>query len=62
MDIPDDYRATLTSGTVNGGLRIDFPIVVQGRINRRQITTDLNGGGTPIRAVTTNGGVTIRRN
>ncbi len=62
MDIPDDFRATLTSGTVNGGLRIDFPIVVQGRINRRHITTDLNGGGTPIRAVTTNGGVTIRRN
>jgi hypothetical protein len=62
LDVPDDYRATLTSGTVNGGLRIDFPIVVQGRINRRQITTDLNGGGTPIRAMTTNGGVTIRRN
>jgi Toastrack DUF4097 len=61
VTIPRDFRAELTTGTVNGGLQIDFPITIQGRINHRRITTDLNGGGPPIRAVTTNGGVTIRR-
>jgi hypothetical protein len=61
LDIPDQYRATLESGTVNGGFRIDFPIVVQGRLSHRRLTTDLNGGGRLIRAVTTNGSVVIRR-
>ena len=59
--VPSDYRADLETGTVNGGFRIDFPIVLQGRINRRRIHTELNGGGPLIRAVTTNGGVTVRR-
>lgn len=57
--IPDGYRARLETGTVNGGFRIDFPIMVEGRISRRIITTDLNGGGPPIRVVTTNGGVVV---
>jgi len=61
VTIPRDFRAELTTGTVNGGLQIDFPITIQGRINRRRLTTELNGGGPPIRVVTTNGGVTIRR-
>jgi hypothetical protein len=59
--IPEDFRADLETGTTNGGFEIDFPITLQGRINRRQIRTELNGGGTPIRAVTTNGGVRVRR-
>jgi hypothetical protein len=61
LEIPDGFRADLEIGTTNGGFEIDFPIVLQGRINRRQIRTELNGGGTPIRAVTTNGGVRVRR-
>ncbi|MEP6689893.1 MAG: DUF4097 family beta strand repeat-containing protein [Gemmatimonadaceae bacterium] len=60
MEIPTKYAAHLETGTVNGGVSIDFPVVVQGRIGRR-IETDLNGGGTRIRATTTNGGVTILR-
>lgn len=59
--VPEGFRADLTTGTVNGGFEIDFPVTVQGRITRRRITTELNGGGPPIRAVTTNGGVRVRR-
>jgi DUF4097 and DUF4098 domain-containing protein YvlB len=58
--VPADYSADLETGTVNGGLDIDFPVQVQGRISRR-ITTRLGDGGAPIRAVTTNGGVSVRR-
>lgn len=61
LRIPENFRADLETGTTNGGFEIDFPITLQGRINRRQIRTELNGGGTPIRAVTTNGGVRVRR-
>lgn len=60
LDIPDGYSARLETGTVNGGLRIDFPVTLQGMIGRR-ISTQLGDGGPPIRAVTTNGPVTIHR-
>lgn len=60
LDIPDGYSARLETGTVNGGMRIDFPVTLQGNIGRR-ITTDLGNGGATIHAVTTNGPVNIRR-
>ncbi len=62
LAIPDGYNAELETRTVNGGLRIDFPITVQGELtSRRGITTTLGSGGPLIRARTTNGGVKINR-
>jgi len=60
LEIPSKYNARLETGTVNGGMNIDFPITVQGFIGRR-ITTTLGSGGPRVRAVTTNGGVRIRQ-
>ncbi len=60
MKIPEDYSANLESKTTNGGIHIDFPVTVKGRINRR-IKTQLGDGGPMIRAITTNGGVHIKR-
>jgi DUF4097 and DUF4098 domain-containing protein YvlB len=60
LRVPRDYSADLETGTVNGGLDVEFPIRVRGRISRR-IHTTLGDGGPPIRVVTTNGGVRIRR-
>jgi len=59
LEIPRGYNAELETGTVNGGMNIDFPITVQGFIGRR-ITTKLGAGGPRVRATTTNGGVRIR--
>ena len=61
MRIPEGYSARLETGTTNGGLEIDFPITLEGRIDRKRLTTDLGSGGKPIRAITTNGGVEIRK-
>jgi hypothetical protein len=58
--IPERYNARLETGTVNGGMRVDFPITVQGMVGRRLQTT-LGAGGPLIRVRTTNGGVTLRR-
>ena len=58
--IPEGYSARLETGTVNGGIDIDFPVTVRGRIGR-QVTTDLGQGGATVRVMTTNGGVVIRR-
>ena len=60
LRLPSGYSAHLETGTVNGGVDIDFPVTVQGRIGRR-ITTDLGRGGATIRLITTNGGVDVRR-
>jgi hypothetical protein len=59
LAVPRGYSAELETGTVNGGLDIEFPVQVRGRITRR-LTTTLGDGGPPIRVVTTNGGVSIR--
>lgn len=61
MTLSRNYSAHLETGTVNGGVDIDFPVTVQGKIGRR-ITTDLGKGGPTVRVITTNGGVDIRRN
>ena len=58
--MPANYSAHLESSTVNGGMTFDFPVTVQGKIDR-ELNTDIGGGGAPIRVRTTNGGVSIRR-
>ena len=60
LSIPGNYSAHLETGTVNGGLSVDFPITMQGEI-KKEIEVNLGSGGATIRAMTTNGGVSIRR-
>ncbi len=60
MSVPDNYSAYLQTGTVNGNINVDFPVTVQGRINK-ELAVNLGSGGATVRAMTTNGGVTIRR-
>ncbi|MDH3456566.1 MAG: DUF4097 domain-containing protein [Gemmatimonadota bacterium] len=58
--VPDGYSAHLAARTTNGGLHFDFPITVQGRLDRN-IELDLGQGGRPISVRTTNGGVHVAR-
>ena len=60
LRIPEGYSARLETGTVNGGIDIDFPVTVTGRIGR-EFSTTLGGGGPLVRAETTNGQVRISR-
>ncbi|MGQ0540371.1 MAG: DUF4097 family beta strand repeat-containing protein [Blastocatellia bacterium] len=69
LSIPESYAANIETGTVNGGYKSDIPSLnittenIKGdgyvRSRSRTITTSLNGGGAPIRIITTNGGVRI---
>lgn len=69
LTIPENYSANIESGTVNGGYKSDIPTLrvttedVKGngyyRATSKRIQTTLNGGGAPIKVVTTNGGVKI---
>jgi|SRR5579871_3029836 len=57
--LPQPYSAELEVGTTHGRLNIGVPITVQGTIGR-SLTTVLGAGGARIRAMTTNGGVSVR--
>lgn len=60
MEVPENYSARIQSRTVNGRVSVDFPVTVTGRIGR-ELDLTLGSGGPLIRAVTTNGGVHLKR-
>src|SRR4029078_6689211 len=60
MSVPENYSANLQTGTVNGHISVDFPVTVQGRITK-ELAVSLGSGGATVRAMTTNGGVRIKR-
>lgn len=60
LEIPEGYAAHLEARTHNGGLTVDFPITVEGRLGR-SISTDIGGGGPTLNVRTSNGGVRITR-
>jgi len=57
--LPEHYSAELEVGTEHGRLNVEIPVTVQGTVGRT-LTTTLGAGGAKIRAVTTNGGVSVR--
>lgn len=59
LSIPQHYNAHLETGTVNGGISVDFPVTVRGEI-KNHLSTDIGGGGSVVQAETTNGGIEIR--
>jgi len=60
LSVPENYSARLETGTVNGHVSTDFPVTVQGRISK-ELSMDLGSGGPTVRAMTTNGGVRLKR-
>jgi hypothetical protein len=60
VSVPRNYSAQLETGTVNGGIDVDFPVTVQGRIGR-SLDLRLGEGGRTVRVMTTNRGLKIVR-
>lgn len=60
MSVPENYSAHVETGTVNGSVNVDFPVTVQGRISK-QVALNLGSGGATVKAMTTNGGVRLKR-
>ena len=60
MAVPEQYSARLETQTVNGRVSVDFPITVQGNIDK-DLSFTLGGGGPLVRATTVNGGVAVKR-
>ena len=58
--VPQNYSAQLTTSTSAGGVDANLPVVKNGT-RGREIATTLGKGGAPVKAVTTNGGISIRQ-
>ena len=68
ISMPESYAANIETGTTNGGFKSDIPALnvtqedYKGdswRSRAKRLNLALNGGGAPIRVMTTNGGVKI---
>lgn len=65
LSIPETYAANIETGTVNGGWHSSFAeLQIEKKENERyrpggRLNKALNGGGAPVRLITTNGGVHI---
>ena len=56
--LPQDYSARFFTSTDIGSIRSDLPVTKTGTL-QRQVETSLGQGGAPVRAVTTNGGISV---
>ena len=62
LSIPENYAAQMEIGTTNGGFHSAITALNVEKKERRQamrLNVPLNGGGAPVRLITTNGGVHI---
>ena len=59
--VPDGYSARLAVSTGNGGLTVDFPVTLQGRIDPHRLQLTLGDGGAPVRVSTGNGRARVAR-
>jgi hypothetical protein len=62
LSMPEDYNADLETGTTNGPFSTEIPLNVRMLGQRTtHITTKIGNGGQPVKVVTTNGPINIRK-
>lgn len=59
VTVPPDFAADIDAATTNGAIRTDLPVTTQ-RAGDNSLRGKINGGGTPIRMRTTNGGIALK--
>lgn len=58
--VPHDFAGDIEAGTTNGSISSDLPVETT-HFKRNSLRGTINGGGTPLRVHTTNGGISIRK-
>lgn len=60
LDLPDDAAFTLDAETDSGGITVDHPLTVQGKISKKHIRGDVRGGGPLLVIDTGSGSIYVR--
>jgi len=61
VEVAESSNASLDMSTVNGSVESDFPITIEGRINRKHIRGTLGKGGPTVTLSTVNGSIRLRK-
>jgi len=59
IDLPDNAAFELDAETGSGGIVIEHPLTVQGKISKKHLRGDVRGGGELLRVETGSGGIRI---
>jgi DUF4097 and DUF4098 domain-containing protein YvlB len=59
IDLPDDAAFVLDAESSSGGINIDHPVTVQGKISKRHLRGTVRGGGDLLKIDTGSGGITV---
>lgn len=59
VTLPANLAVDVDAGTTNGSIRSDLPVMAK-RVSENSLRGSINGGGTPLRIRTTNGGIAIK--
>ena len=61
LTLPASFDADLQMSTVNGRVRSDFPITLEGRIDPRRMRGTIGKGGRSVKLTTVNGNIELRK-
>jgi hypothetical protein len=61
LTLPGDYNGELESSTGNGHLISDFPLSVEGRLDRQRVRATIGKGGPRLRMSSGNGNIVLRK-
>ncbi len=61
LDLPAGASAEVNAKVTNGEISSDFPLMVKGKIDRRQLHATIGNGGRELKLHTVNGSIRIRR-
>ncbi len=61
LSLPEGASFELDVSTVNGKIRTEFPVTVQGEISRKHLRGTVGDGGPPVSLETVNGSITVDR-
>jgi Putative adhesin len=61
LTLPSGLSTELDATTVNGSITTDFPLTVQARRSKRQLSGTIGSGGRQLELQTVNGGIEIKR-
>ncbi len=60
VDLPDDAAFQLDAESSSGGITVDHPVTVQGKISKRHLRGEVRGGGAILKLDTGSGSITIK--